>query len=31
MELGHEEELGGVEVIPVTKLMRENGFDFFGF
>ena len=31
VELGHEKELGGVEVIPVTELMRENGFDLFGF
>ena len=31
MELGHEEELGGVVVIPVTKFMRDNGFDSFGF
>jgi len=31
MELGHEEELGGVEVVPVTKFMRDDGFDLFGF
>lgn len=31
MELGYKEELGGVEVIPVTKFMRDDGFDSFGF
>jgi len=31
VELGHEEELCRVQVVPVTKLMRENGFNLFGF
>lgn len=31
VELGHDEELGGVEVVPVTELVSENGFDLFGF
>jgi hypothetical protein len=31
VELGHEEKLGRVEVVPVTQLVRKNGFDLFGF
>jgi hypothetical protein len=30
MELGHEEELGGVEVVPVAKFMCYDGFDLIG-
>lgn len=31
VELGDTEQLGGVHVVPVTELVSEDGFDFFGF
>jgi hypothetical protein len=30
VKLRNEEKLCRVEVVPVTKLMGENSFDFFG-
>lgn len=30
MELRNEEKFGRVEVVPVTELMGEDGFDFLG-
>jgi hypothetical protein len=31
VELGDGHHLGGVHVVPVPELVREDGFDFFGF
>lgn len=30
VELGNGHHLGGVHVVPVTELVCEDGFDFFG-